>query len=244
MKKYRYHIIFLIITLLMGGSLFATYWLKSKVVTELDEQQRLALEEEVKEKQIQDLPHLQETFEQVRRDEGHLDILYTEGRVVEVVRHIESLAKEEGITVAIEQKTNFSDLKQDVKKSSSSDKKSTEKDQGDDKKEEKKAETLVSRLPYEKSLHLAITAKGSYQGIRTLISKLETAPYALDIIALDGSFLPDEEKISSDVSVSGSSNPFLLQAVGTASSEGAARKKLSTSGQVSMLLDIALYIQP
>jgi hypothetical protein len=174
MKKYRYHIIFLIITLLMGGSLSATYWLKSRVVLELDEQQRLALEEEVKEKQIEDLPHLQETFEQVRRDEGRLDILYGEERVVEVVKHIEGLAKEEGITLTIEQKPGFSDPKQDTKKSGSSDKKSTEKDQGDDKKEEKKAETLVSKLPYEKSLHLVITAKGNYGGIRTLIKSRQT----------------------------------------------------------------------
>jgi hypothetical protein len=185
MKKYRYLITALIILVLIVGSGVALYFVLVRVQKNLDEIEKKQLEMQIEEEQIKNLPNLEATYKKINSEESKLAVVYTEDRVVEVIRSIESLAKAENVTLTIAQQK--AEEKTKPTKKESSDKKDEEK--------EKKPELLTDKLPFEKSVRLEIRAQGEYKNIRNLIHKLETAPYALDILSLDVSIAPLDEDV-------------------------------------------------
>ncbi len=232
MKKYTHIIIFALITGAIAASIFGVYFIQGKIESTLDEIEKKELEAEIRQEQLKDLPLLEAVHQKIITESPRLDIVYTEDRVVEVIRNIEGIAKAEGLDLTISQKAEEK-TKPTGKTSSAEDKKES------DKKEEKPA-TLTDTLPFEKSVRLEIRAKGSYKGIRNFIYKLETAPYALDVLSLDAAIAPlDEEENTTKPTVlsTASDTPFLLKA------EEVNQEQTTTAipEKVIFIINMALY---
>jgi hypothetical protein len=235
MKKYKYLISVFIILMLTAALGVALYFILSKTQSTLDEIEKQELEKQIQEEQIKNLPNLEATHNKITSEEGRLTLVYTEEQVVEVIRNIEAIAKTESITLAIAQQ-KVEEKTKTLKKEASDDKKNESKEG------EKESEVLTEKLPFEKSVRLEIRAKGKYQSIRNFIHKIETAPYALDVLSVDGSVAPEEESgkqvnvVKSTTSQS-SDSPFLLSASGETQEAVAP----PAAEQVQFVINVALY---
>lgn len=233
MKKNIYLIYFLLFTLGIAATLFGAIFLYKKIMQSLDTQERLALEHQIYTEQISNLPKLAQTEQSVKQNERYFSFIYSEDRVVEIIRDIERLAKEESVTLTITQK--------EIPKKKPVRKEEDEKDDDTTKKEEAPKE-LSDTLPFEKHLRLEIKAEGQYSAIRTFLHKLETAPYALDVLSVDAALvlLSEEDRRAANETV-GESSPFLIQ--GESVPEGETTTPLSVVQDVLATFEVALYIQ-
>jgi hypothetical protein len=230
MKKYTHIIILIVLTLFIAACIGGVYFLYQKVQSALYTKERIALEQEIQEEQIKNLPQLSSLYYKVTESEQFFSLLYSEDQVVEVIKDIERLAREQQVTLTITQK------EVPVKKAAAKEK-AEEGEEGDAKKKEpEKPKTLVDTLPYEKHIRLELKADGQYLAIRNFLAALETAPYALDVLAINGSLAPKEEGEPVHQS---SGSPFLLQ--GSPIEEG--ESIVPTSGKVTFIIETALYTQ-
>lgn len=229
MTKYNQLILFFVLTLLIAASVFGVYFLHQKVREALDTQERVALEQEIQEQQIKNLPELSSLYNKITESEQFFALLYSEDRVVEVIKDIERLAKDQGLTLTITQK-EVSKKKAPAKKEAGAE---------EDKEAEKEADKpkeLVDTLPYEKHIRLELKAEGEYQSIRNFLHALETAPYALDVLAVNGNLAPVEEGTQVRAATD---SPFLLQGQ-PAEDEPS---PVVNAGKVIFLIETALYTQ-
>lgn len=226
MKTYSHLIIFFTLTLLIGASGFGIYFFHQKVQGALDAGERLKLEQEIQEEQIRNLPELSSLYNHITESESYFSLLYPEDRVVEIIKDIERVAKEQGVALTITQK--------EIPKKKATPKEKTESKEGEEKAPEKPKE-LVETLPYEKHIRLELKAEGSYQAVRNFLNVLETAPYALDVLTLTGTLAPPEEGTTERPKVG---TPFLLE--GSAPPE---EQKAASTGKVVFLIETALYTQ-
>lgn len=228
MKKYTHIIIFLFLFIGIVAAIAATVFLAKKIHTALDTQERIKLEREIQKEQIENLPELAKLHAAILEKEQYFTLLYSEDRLVEVIQNIEEIAKGEGITLTITQK----EVSQ--KKASQ-----TEDSKSADKKSEEKPKTLEESLPYEKHVRLELKANGSYVAIRNFLHKLETAPYALDVLSFTATLAPPEEEASRQPTrITGT--PFLLGSNVPAEEETAAP---SGQNKVAAVIETALYIK-
>lgn len=201
----------------------------------LNAYERIALEEEIQAEQIKNLPELGLRYQKILENEQYFRFLYSEDRVVEVIKDIERLAKEQNIALTITQK-EIPKKKAPEKKEAPADAK-----QGEEKKQEApKPKELADTLPYEKYIWLELKAEGEYRALRNFLQSLETAPYALDILALQGDVAPVAEEDRLVVSPSSNENPFLLS--GDSVSE-VRNDAVKTPNKVIFIMETALYIQ-
>lgn len=230
MKKYTYLITFLALTAAIGVVIYGTFFLYGKVKTSLDSQERLALEQQVEKEQLQNLPVLAQTYQKIINNESYFSFLYSEDRVVEIIKDIERIAKEQGVALTITQR--------EVIKKKVTEKKEEDEDEDE---EDKKPKELIDSLPYEKNIQLDLKAEGEYIAIRNFLHKLETAPYALDVLRFTAALAPkDEDDQRSNSTPVINDSPFLLQGevVTNVESQGPA-----PSEKIVANIEMALYLQ-
>lgn len=229
MKKYTYSIFLFVITLFIVAGLFGVYFLYQKVQSALHTQERMALEQEIQEQQLKNLPELSGLYYRITESEHFFSLLYPEDRVVEVIKDIERLAKEQALELSITQR-------EVPKKKAVTKKEDAAENEDAAKQSEATPKALADTLPYEKHIRLELQARGQYQAIRNFLHALETAPYALDILALHGGIAPPKE--GAPVRPTGD-NPFLLQS--TPVSEETV--PTGASAEVLFVIETALYTQ-
>ena len=220
----------------MAVALFGVYFLHKKVQNALNAQERIKLEQEIQEEQITNLPALAGRYQKIVENEQYLGILYSEDRVVEIIKDIERLAKEREVTLVITQKEVAK--KKPAKKEEATSEKKEEADGEKEQKEAPAAKTLEDSLPYEKHIRLELKAEGSYVAIRKFLHALETAPYALDVLSLNGALSPSEEE-EQPVAPTTTDSLFLLS--GSLPEEEA--EPAVRIGKTTFLIETALYIQ-
>lgn len=233
MKKINHLITFVILSALITATLFGVYFLHKKVQNALNAQERMRLEQEIQEEQITNLPALAERYQKIVENEHYLGILYSEDRVVEIIKDIERLAKEREVTLVITQKEVAK--KKPAKKEEAEASKEKE---AKEEKEVKESKTLEDSLPYEKHIRLELKAEGSYGAVRKFLYALETAPYALDVLALEGALSPpsDEEQTV----VPAATDSLFLLSGSLPEEENVPAVRL---GKVTFRIETALYIQ-
>lgn len=229
MKKYTHYLVFLILNLLIAVSVFALYFLYQKIENALNTQERIKLEQEIQAQQIKNLPQLASRYQKILDNEQYFTLLYSEDKVVDIIKDIERLAKEQSVTLTITQKEI------PVQKAAKADAKA---DGGEANKTTEAPRQLVDTLPYEKNIRLELRAKGKYLAIRNFLHKLETAPYALDVLSIEGNIAPKEDENTSVVAPQ-SASPFLLSGPVTNSEE----PEVLLPTDVVFLIEVALYIQ-
>jgi len=182
LKKYRLTFIaFLILGIMILTAVFGIAPMYKKVLVLRDDIQKEMAKKENQEKQIKRLPELKTQYENVIKEEGHLDILLTEERVVPFIQTIEGLAIVTGTEIKIQ--SNDAKIEEPVKKKIVSDNKGDSEDVSQS--ETKKEKTLGNSLPYDNYLRLTLTVKGDYSELVDFLAKLETLPVALDVLGMD-----------------------------------------------------------
>ncbi len=227
MKKYIHLLLFLTLTSLIILSVFGVYFLYQKIQSALHSQERIQLEQEIQAEQIKNLPELASHYQQILENEHYFKILYSEDKLVDVIKDIERLAKEQGVSLTITQK--------EVEKKKAPPKK--QEAAGETSQTSAGAKELAGDAPYEKSIRLELKAEGSYLALRNFLHAVETAPYALDVLALQGSVAPPEEGDRPVVRAQ-SDNPFLLSG-----NQSVAVEPTPRSDKILFLIETALYVQ-
>ncbi len=166
----------------------------STIQEKMDDIQKLSVTHEHREKQLERLPDLEAQHALISEHENRLGIILTKDRIVEFIQEIEELAQEENVAVEIESRDNaFLESKVTVaeKKDTTAKSVATPTDKAEAAAEPaKKAPTsketgIVTELPIKKYLKLTITVTGEYGDAVRFLHRLETLPYALDIIGLN-----------------------------------------------------------
>ena len=205
LKKYIKLIITLVLFLSMGLiAWFGIVPFYAHIGELRDEIQMFYASRENRNRQIGRLPELHKSYDMIAVDEGRLDILLTETRVIDFVRTLEALAEKTGTEISIksEEASPVTAPKKAAVKTAAP---------GEDaaKAEKKEVKGIAETLPYPDYLRLKITLRGEYQNIIAFLSGMETLPTALDVIGVEMRTRTDDE-IERASEGSGKPNPFLL----------------------------------
>ncbi len=172
---------------MVAFALFGGLPLYKRMVLKRDAIQALGANRDHEQKQISQLPDLRAQYERIVADEGRLDILLTQERMVEFVKTLEGLAADNHVTIAIA--SNDEPIKEAKKKSATAD----EEDETEQKKTTK-SDKLVDGLTYPGYVRLSVTLTGSYQDSVNFLSQMENLPTALDVIGVKMHSKPVDEK--------------------------------------------------
>lgn len=170
--------------------------------------------------QMRKLPDLQTQFENIQVEEGVLNILLSEERVVDFVQTLEQLAKETDVHVLIQSKTGT--IIEEKAKPKVAAKKGAATDPIEPETTEKKGKTpltILESVPFDRYLHVEVVVKGEYKPIATFLHRMETLPLALDVIGM-AVRMRTEEDLASAALERVSQNPFLVLSEGGTSSVG------------------------
>ncbi len=195
-------------SLLLGMGLlfwFGILPFDSFVTEKADEIQQLSVLRQNRERQIGKLPELQAQFENIRANEDTLKVLLNEEHIIDFIKTLESLTRNTGVEITIQSKDGTVIQEKSVIKSLPMMKKSASSSPVG-----KAANTtsIVDTLPYDRYLRLNIVVRGSYGNIVNFLHKMETLPYALDVVGVS---MKDRGDAVSTPSTAGSGrNPFLI----------------------------------
>lgn len=184
-KKYKEYV-FLISLPIVAVVLviFAVKPLIARLDEKSDKIQEIMLDHDYNQKRLSDLPKLRSQALLVERNEGKLDVFFTESNIVSLVEKIEAIAGETGNQISIEVQ---------------------EKD--DEKKKKKKDEEEAGiKLPGDDYFEMTLNVTGNYANLISFINKIENLNYFSDIIALDISKIEAYSPSSASVA----SNPFSI----------------------------------
>lgn len=191
----------LAVFLLMAGVIyFVIFPLQKKIQLESDEIQKVLAKNENTKRRIAELPRLKNEYQRIIEGESTIRLLLSEGRIVDFIREIESLAAENNGSVRITQGA-AGDAAQ-KKPASPADKKTAADTAAPPKK------NLGETLSWEKTMRLSVKFTGAYPDAINFLHKIETLPYRLDVWSIAFRPVPkdqDKNKISSDIFTSSSS---------------------------------------
>lgn len=174
------------VLLLMGGVMyFVISPLQEKIQFESDEIQKILAKNENTKRRIAELPRLKNEYQKIIDGESSIRLLLSEGRIVDFIREIESLAAENRGSVRITQGTiGEADRKKPI---SPADKKAST-DAGAAQKK-----NLGETLGWEKTMRLSVKFSGAYPDTINFLHKIETLPYRLDIVSVAFRPAPKDE---------------------------------------------------
>lgn len=199
---------------------------------------------ENRERQINKLPELQSQFEAISENEHTLDILLSQEQIVDLVKTLEGLAERSGVHIAITSKDG-SDIqeKKPAKSEKTSDGNTDTSTALDNKKKTKTDEGIIDMLPYPRYLRVNISIIGEYPEILTFLHRMETLPFALDVVGLEFRERSVEDAVSVPSAGPGQ-NPFLIfgQSAPEPSVSVAAPEKEVIPGSLEATFDTVIYV--
>jgi hypothetical protein len=189
--------------------------MRSIVFGKMDDIQKFHTIRENRERQVARLPELEGQFQEIVAGEDTMHILLEEDHIVDFVKTLEGLAREENVEISIEAKESSAIVEKKVVKPT------TTADDGasvaSTVANSKKAPLgIIETLPFDRYLHIGISLKGEYGDMVVFLHKMETLPYALDVVGFDLSVAESTEK--SAVPEPGR-NPFMLFSSGSSTTD-------------------------
>lgn len=202
---------------------------------------------ENRERQINKLPELQKQFDVISENEHALNILLSQEQIVDLVKTLEGLAEKSGVHIAITSKDG-SDIqeKKPVKPDKNTDGNTDTSMASENKKKSKSDEDIIDILPYPRYLRVNVSIIGEYPEILTFLHRMETLPFALDVVGLEFRERNVEEAVSAP-SVGPGQNPFLIfgQSAPEATSVAAVQvspDKEVIPGSLEATFDTVIYV--
>jgi hypothetical protein len=210
---------------------------------EMDAIQKLSVTREYREKQLEKLPDLEGQYALIEAEGKQLDIILTKERLVEFIETLERLALMDAVLIDIESRDNTfleskvtvaekTEKKEGAKPAAGVD--SAEEPAATPKRGGVKETGIITELPLKSFLKLTITITGEYASVVRYLHRLETLPYALDVIALN--VKAHQEEIGDTIaSESGVLNPFEATAPVVAS--------VTPSGRLDAVFETVVYMK-
>lgn len=168
--------------------------LAGKIRGEMDEIQKLDVLREHRSRQLQRLPELEKQNTLITERGGELDIIVTKDELVQFIQTLEQLATETGVTIHIISKDNtlleskITLVAPPVKgQKNATDQNTAQEDvtpAPQAKRSAKQSEGLLDEIVLKKYIRLTLTVTAPYQAMIAYLHKLETLPYATDIIGV------------------------------------------------------------
>ncbi len=168
--------------------------LAGSIQNQMDEIQKLDVLREYRSRQLQQLPELEKQNTLIAERGEELDIIVTKDELVQFIRTLEQLASETGVKITIASKDNTL-LESKITlatppakgQKAASDQNTVQEDAApapQPKRSAKQSEGLLDEMVLKKYIRLTLTVTASYQSMITYLHKLETLPYATDIIGV------------------------------------------------------------
>lgn len=187
--------------------------MRQAISEKMDDIQKFHAVRENRERQVARLPELEEQFREIAAGEDTLRILLDEEHIVDFVKTLEGLASEMGVRIAIEAKESSAIVeKKPAAKAPAADSEAAANSK-------KAKQTLADMLPYDRYLHINVSIQGEYADIVGFLHKLETLPFALDVIGVEVRLNTDTEERKTAVPAAGR-NPFMLVPSGSSQATG------------------------
>lgn len=243
MKQLHWYIRFGIVGLVIAGEIYILFFLHQKISQSLSHREEQNVRAAIDQEQIANLPVLRAVQERALAEEQRFTLVYPQSQTVNVIRQIESLAKNEGVVLVITQKDALP--KKQPAKSTTTDTQATETETKAPQKSKPKVPAITDKLAFENAVHIGLEARGEYKSVRNFLHKLETIPYAIDVLGVDVSVAPEDttaKKTTTTASQSESTgNPFLLS--GGNGQEVSTAAPTAAPEEVVASIDTLLYIQ-
>ncbi|MEP7162951.1 MAG: hypothetical protein ABI747_04310, partial [Candidatus Moraniibacteriota bacterium] len=187
-NKIKPLVIQLSLFVLIGGiAWFGIGYLNEGIQEKKDRVQELGVLSENRYKQMNKLPDLRVQHEFILENEKALDIILTKERLVEFIRVLERLASEGNVEIVMVSRDNAL-LESKTTVVAPSLKKETPKPVSDEdpvsKKPVEKETGILSELPLPDYLRLTLTVTGAYPAVIEYLHRVETLPYALDVVGV------------------------------------------------------------
>ncbi len=165
---------------------------KRNIRSMLDKREETKILEEATRKRLGELPELERQYALIRENGGVLDIFTNREDIVRFIEAIEKTAEKSGVTISIESK------ELEKKKSSTTAKERKDAADAKDKEgqsapEKKKDESILGNLPFQEYLSFVIHVTGKYPEVGLFLHRLETIPFALDVVSINIHFVENEE---------------------------------------------------
>ncbi|MBI2439523.1 MAG: hypothetical protein HYV45_02905 [Candidatus Moranbacteria bacterium] len=166
-----------------------------------DDIQKYYTSRENRDRQIKKLPELEKQYDEILAGKNTLDIMLTEDRIVTFVKTLEQLAKETNTEIIIEAKSDKAIIEKKIVASPDQPKKSSETreaigEENTPSSTKKDVKNIIDNLPFHRYLHITVVVRGEYVDIVTLLHKIETLPFALDMLSVEMHHVDDEEESS------------------------------------------------
>ena len=211
--------------------------LKNAIWEKMNDIQKFHTNRENRNRQIDKLPELKDQFEAIKADEGTLDILLSDDRIVSFIKMLENLAQETHTGISITSKESGAITDQPK---TTSPKKAVASGSGPDSK--KDSPSIMDGLPYGRYLRLNISLVGKYSDSVAFLHKMETLPYALDIVSIDAHIKPADDASSSAASGTGV-NLFMSRPVdGNGAANDAAIGEVMQDVQLETSIETLVYM--
>lgn len=239
-------------TVLMTGTLVtamgAAFWfgilpLRDLVWTKMNEIQKMHTNRENRTRQIGTLPELQVQFDEIKADEKSLQIFLSEDQIVDFIKTLEGLALDTGIQIVIQSSDKGAIVQKKVPAknptptAADSDASPTASSTSATDTDKKKSTGILNNLPYDRYVRLGVTVSGKYEGIITFLHRMETLPFALDVVAADVSVQTEENASSARGSDVSPFTPLGEQGSGVQPDQPAERQVIAT-------FDTVIYLTP
>lgn len=159
--------------------------LEKSIERKRDQVQELQVLSEYRERQSALLPELEEQYQFIVENAATLDITTSKDKIVDFVRTLEMLADTVGVKVTIASRDNAL-----LESKTTIDNKTTVDATGNKsapsaKKDPRKETGLLAELPLPDYLRLDVTVTGPYIALAQYLNKLETLPFALDVVGIE-----------------------------------------------------------
>lgn len=164
------------------------------IATKMDAIQQLDVLREYRSNEIKRLPELEKQFALIDAQAPGMDIILSKEALVGFVEQLEELAVAAGVNIEITSRDNaFLESKVTVIKDGAAKEKKdvvSPEDEGSipptpaQKSKTKGAQGLLEKLPLKKYIRLTLTVQGTYANLISYLHKVETMPYALEVIGL------------------------------------------------------------
>lgn len=160
---------------------------------EMDEIQKIDVLREYRGKQLQQLPELEKQNQLIAERGSELDIIVTKDELVQFIQTLEQLANEVGVKITIASRDNtlleskITLVPPSKGQKTTGDQNAVQEDTppaSQPKRSAKQSEGLLDEIVLKKYIRLTLTVTAPYQLMITYLHKIETLPYATDIIGV------------------------------------------------------------
>lgn len=200
--------------------------------------QKIYTDRENRERQVARLPDLTKQYEAIQADQGTLDILLSDDRIVDFVKTLEAFAADNHVGITITSKDNGAIVDRKANSPKTAVKSSDPSDTPASSTASKAPPALSDTLPFDRYVQLSLQLSGTYADTIAFLGRLETLPYGLDVIGVDVKS-DDGDQGKAGRGTSGT-NPFVVSQ--PASTEDVA-PAVAPPARVKATYDMVLYLK-